>query len=131
MRLLTHNMLRCNVKGVRDGFPLTIEVDQEENSVERTEADFNAEFLVRILPKLSWPALLKGARELGIQEVEQLPESVTEAQAAGEDEAFLKNLHTVLLEVRLIKGALICPETGRRFPVTNSIPNMLLNEDEV
>ena len=26
---------------------------------------------------------------------------------------------------------LVCPETGRKFPVTDGIPNMLLNEDEV
>jgi hypothetical protein len=26
---------------------------------------------------------------------------------------------------------LTCPETGRKFPVTKGIPNMLLHEDEV
>ena len=25
----------------------------------------------------------------------------------------------------------VCPETGRKFPVADGIPNMLLNEDEV
>jgi len=35
------------------------------------------------------------------------------------------------VQVCLEDGALICPETGRRFPVVNGIPNMLLNEDEV
>ena len=47
------------------------------------------------------------------------------------DEAFLKTVHHILLEVRLIEGTLVCPESGRKFPVKNSIPNMLLNEDEV
>jgi uncharacterized protein YbaR (Trm112 family) len=36
-----------------------------------------------------------------------------------------------LLQVHLEEGALVCPETGRRFPVSKGIPNMLLNEDEV
>jgi multifunctional methyltransferase subunit TRM112 len=49
----------------------------------------------------------------------------------GDDEEFLKNLHHILLEVELIEGNLVCPETGRKFPVSNGIPNMLLNEDEV
>lgn len=54
-----------------------------------------------------------------------------EASAASlEDEDFLRTLHHVLLEVVVEEGALVCPETGRRFPVVKCIPNMLLNEDE-
>ena len=34
-------------------------------------------------------------------------------------------------QVHLEEGALVCPETGRRFPVSKGIPNMLLNEDEL
>ncbi len=37
---------------------------------------------------------------------------------------------TVLTQVQLVEGALICPETGRRFRVSKGIPNLLLNEDE-
>jgi multifunctional methyltransferase subunit TRM112 len=47
------------------------------------------------------------------------------------DEEFLKRLHIVLLEVEIIEGELICPETGRKFPISNGIPNMLVNDDEV
>ena len=35
-----------------------------------------------------------------------------------------------LVQVQLVEGALICPETGRRFRVSKGIPNLLLNEDE-
>ena len=66
------------------------------------------------------------AKELGAGD---LPSELTESMAT--DETFLKKLHHILLEVRLIEGALVCPESGRKFPVKNSIPNMLLNEDEV
>ena len=48
-----------------------------------------------------------------------------------EDDDVIQKLHHALLEVHLEEGALICPETGRRFPVSRGIPNMLLNEDEV
>lgn len=35
-----------------------------------------------------------------------------------------------IAQVQLVEGALICPETGRRFRVSKGIPNLLLNEDE-
>jgi multifunctional methyltransferase subunit TRM112 len=50
---------------------------------------------------------------------------------AEEIDAFLQKLHHVLLEVEVQEGSLVCPETGRRFPISDGIPNMLLNEDEV
>ena len=36
-----------------------------------------------------------------------------------------------ILQVEIQEGYLECPETGRKFPITNGIPNMLLNEDEL
>ena len=55
------------------------------------------------------------------------------ATAAAEDlerDDFLQAFHHALLEVTLEEGALVCPETGRRFSVQKGIPNLLLNEDE-
>jgi multifunctional methyltransferase subunit TRM112 len=43
----------------------------------------------------------------------------------------LQKLHHLLLEIEIVNGSLTCPETGRVFPITNGIPNMLLNEDEI
>lgn len=122
MRLITHNMLRCNVKGVKNGYPLKIEVVK----VESVDAEYNPDFVTRMIPKLEWNALVTGAKEIG---VEDLPVEVSEDMMS--DDVFLRKLHRALLEVRVIEGALICPESGRRFPIQNSIPNMLLNEDEV
>ncbi|GAQ90207.1 hypothetical protein KFL_006130040 [Klebsormidium nitens] len=122
MRLLTHNMLACNIKGVTKGYPLKIEATKTEEK----ETDFNAGFLRHIYPKLDWKALREAAASLGLEE---LPEQVEPSQL--EDEDFLRRFHHVLLEIHLEEGALVCPETGRRFPVSKGIPNMLLNEDEV
>lgn len=58
-----------------------------------------------------------------------LPDAVTDDMLQNDD-AFLQLYHHALLEVGLEEGALICPETGRRFPVSKGIPNLLLNEDE-
>eukprot|EP00250_Pteridium_aquilinum_P002279 c12477_g1_i1 orf=101-469(+) len=122
MRLLTHNMLSCNIKGVTNGFPLGIEA----TSVETKEADMNPDFLRHIFPKLEWKAFRQAAQSLG---VDDLPEQVEPDLLL--DEEFLRKFHHALLEIHLEEGALVCPETGRRFPVSKGIPNMLLNEDEV
>ena len=38
---------------------------------------------------------------------------------------------SVFVQIEVINGDLVCPETSRKFPVTDGIPNMLLNEDEI
>ncbi|CAG0885563.1 unnamed protein product, partial [Cyprideis torosa] len=40
-------------------------------------------------------------------------------------------LQNILPKVIVQEGYLECPETGRKFPIKNGIPNMLVNEDEV
>ncbi|XP_044759335.1 multifunctional methyltransferase subunit TRM112-like protein [Coccinella septempunctata] len=124
MKLLTHNMLssRC-LKGVNVGYPLGIKVEEVTSSV----VDFNPEFIQRIIPKLEWN-VLKEASDT-VVENGYLPNELIDNYSSDED--FLKKVHHVLLEVEVIKGNLICPETGRSFPISNGIPNMLLNEDEV
>lgn len=95
-------------------------VQQEETSV-----TFNAEFLTRILPRLHWPAVCTVAEQVG---VEGLPKEMTEQDSGNEE--VLQKLHHVLLEIDVIEGNLKCPETGRLFPITDGIPNMLINEFE-
>ena len=53
------------------------------------------------------------------------------SEAMEKDEEFLKTMHRVLLEYEIEEGELICPETGRSFPISKGIPNMLLQETEV
>ncbi|XP_046846636.1 multifunctional methyltransferase subunit TRM112-like protein [Xenia sp. Carnegie-2017] len=123
MRLLTHNMLMSNIKGVKNGYPLLIEaVDVVVNEVE-----FNPEFISRMIPRLDWSAVFQAAKQLGKEE--NLPLEL--APEFENDEKFLRKAHHVLLEVEVQKGFLVCPETSRKFPVENGIPNMLLNEDEI
>ncbi|XP_058096814.1 multifunctional methyltransferase subunit TRM112 homolog A-like [Magnolia sinica] len=122
MRLLTHNMLSSNIKGVANGFPLRLEA---EKFVEK-EVDFNPDFLKNMFPKIEWKALVDASRTLGYAE---LPDDADPSMLASED--FLRKFHHALLELHVEEGALLCPETGRRFPVNKGIPNMLLHEDEV
>ncbi|XP_046836257.1 multifunctional methyltransferase subunit TRM112-like protein isoform X1 [Vespa crabro] len=92
-----------------------------------SEVDFNSEFIARIIPKLDWITLWKAAESIG--HVGELPQNLIEDYEKNED--FLKKVHHVLLEVEVINGDLLCPESGRKFPINDGIPNMLLNEDEV
>ncbi|KAK4747483.1 hypothetical protein SAY87_014069 [Trapa incisa] len=122
MRLLTHNMLSCNVKGVTNGFPLIIQADK----VLEKPAELNHDFLRNMFYKVDWKALVDAAKSMGYSE---LPESAEASMLESLD--FLNRFHHALMELHLEEGALICPETGRKFPVDKGIPNMLLHEDEV
>ncbi|KAL5705246.1 hypothetical protein ACHQM5_023576 [Ranunculus cassubicifolius] len=122
MRLLTHNMLSSNIKGVTNGFPLTLQVTK---FVEK-EVDFNPNFLKNMFTKIEWKPLVTAAKSMNYTE---LPEDVDSSML--ESDEFLKKFHHALLELDLEEGALICPETGRKFAVSKGIPNMLLHEDEV
>ncbi|XP_023936744.1 multifunctional methyltransferase subunit TRM112-like protein [Bicyclus anynana] len=124
MKLITHNMLtsKC-LKGVLTGYPLAINA----TDVKVNEVDFNPDFIARIIPKLDWEVLWRAADSLGHSE--GLPQVVESNYEANQE--FLKTAHKVLLEVEVEEGYLTCPESGRQFPITKGIPNMLLTEAEV
>lgn len=116
-------MLSSNIRGVTNGFPLRIEAEK----VIEKQVGFNPDFLKNMFSKIEWKALVDASRSLGYSE---LPEEAPESSSL-ESEEFLRKFHHALLELHLDEGALVCPETGRKFPVNKGIPNMLLHEDEV
>ncbi|XP_005384662.1 PREDICTED: multifunctional methyltransferase subunit TRM112-like protein [Chinchilla lanigera] len=122
MKLLTHNLLSSHVRGVGPrGFPLRLQAtDVRVNPVE-----FNPEFVARMIPKVEWSALLEAADTLHLKEVPSQP-----TEGYEHDEDFLRKMHHVLLEVEVLEGTLQCPESGRLFPISRGIPNMLLNDEE-
>ncbi|KAK2719024.1 multifunctional methyltransferase subunit TRM112-like protein [Artemia franciscana] len=124
MKILTHNFLtsKC-IKGVTAGYPLKIIAKDTKVS----EVEFNPEFIARMIPKLEWPAVCQAAEDLGIGL--DLPREVISDYQTNEN--FLRKAHHVLMEVEVINGDLVCPETERKFPVSDGVPNMLVNEDEV
>lgn len=136
MRILTHNMLKCNVKNCnKDNFPLKIVSDK----IETIESEFNKDFVINVLPKLEWDALVQGAKDVcviisyyiftfiqkimnkqvGIQIPDALPED------ASENEEFLRNLYSVISDIHILEGKLVCPNCGREFPINQGIPNMV------
>ena len=122
--MLTHNMLMCHKKGVKNGWPLKIEATK----VEIESTDFNLEFIKNMLGKIDYKVFYAAAKQL--QPDITLPISAPDDTDKDNEESF-KQIHHALMEISVIEGHLICPESGRKFPVSNGIPNMLLNEDEV
>lgn len=119
MKLITHNLLTSRfLKNVQTGYPLKLVVEK----VEEIKTDYNQEFLQKMLKKVDYPALKEAAQVCGHELPDQLPNS-------GKEED-LKVIHKALFDLEIITGSLVCPETGRKFPISDGIPNMLCNEDE-
>lgn len=117
----------CTGYVVYGGFSRLESFTLQASDVRVSEVDFNPEFISKMIPKLDWAVLWNAADSIG--QLEGLPKDLIKQYES--DEGFLKQVHHVLLEVDIINGDLVCPETGRKFPISNGIPNMLLNEDEV
>jgi multifunctional methyltransferase subunit TRM112 len=111
VRLITHNLLACHVKGcTSNNFPLEF----KDPKIELREAEFNADFLRGFMPKIEYAALIGAARQVcrhqehihpnirsrALNPFAQLGDSslpIEEPEMVDDD--FLKTLHHVLLEV--------------------------------
>ncbi len=58
--------------------------------------------------------------------MDSLPESISDDMMLSKE--FLDALRTVLLGVHVVKGVLVCPTTGRQFPIVDGIPNLMVTE---
>mmetsp|Transcript_29541 Transcript_29541/g.45094 ORF Transcript_29541/g.45094 Transcript_29541/m.45094 type:complete len:137 (+) Transcript_29541:112-522(+) len=129
MRLLTHNTMRNNTEEAKGGgWPLkitAIEVRVDDANDVGSDPKNELSFIKGILGMLEWSTLVQGASQMGLN---TLPKVLTEEMAADED--FLRALYHVLMNVHLVRGMLTCPDTGREFPVTNSIIDFSMEEQE-
>eukprot|EP01117_Protostelium_nocturnum_P003994 TRINITY_DN15267_c0_g1_i1.p1 TRINITY_DN15267_c0_g1~~TRINITY_DN15267_c0_g1_i1.p1 ORF type:complete len:123 (-),score=27.53 TRINITY_DN15267_c0_g1_i1:14-382(-) len=122
MRILSHNMLMCNVKGCGAGnFPLRLAGTPVQN-----ESEFNQEFMSHMYSKLDWPALKQACGDVGITTLPEEPPANPEG-----NQEFLKTLHDIIIDTHIQQGSLTCNNCKRVYPINNGIPNMLLNENEV
>ncbi|ODN00446.1 hypothetical protein Ocin01_06209 [Orchesella cincta] len=124
MKLFTHNMLTSKmIKNVKVGYPLKLHAAE----VKVTPSEFRSTYVSRMLPKIDWGVLYEATQSIG--QAEAIPQSLADDYEKNED--FLRKAHHALFEIEVINGEMICPETGRKFPIKDGIPNMLVNEDEV
>ena len=115
MKILTHNSLKCPAKEVAAGYPLLLEIDE----MEINEIECNLEFIKSVVPSLEWAGVNIAAKAVGLDSMPERFES-----SLLEDEAFLLAMHNLLLNINVTTGTLVCPESGRRFPIENGIPDM-------
>ncbi|XP_054533714.1 multifunctional methyltransferase subunit TRM112-like protein [Pan troglodytes] len=132
MKLLTHNLLSSHVRGVGSrGFPLCLQATKvricpvEFNPQLTWHHTWHISYVVHMIPKVEWSAFLEAADSLRLIQVPKGP-----VEGYEENEEFLRTMHHLLLEVEVIEGTLQCPESGRMFPISRGIPNMLLSEEE-
>ena len=100
------------------------------------ESPVDKEFLLGLIPKVDYSALRSAVRHMGPHcdpPLPDLPEVLPSAvgDVPSLDDATISILHRVLFDVYLVEGYLVCPDTGRKFPVKDGIPNMILHEDEI
>ena len=124
MKFLTTNFVRCAVKGCQtldDLFPLRF----SECQLVQQEVDYNPEFICHMLDRLEWPAVLKVAQDLGNTLLPpQKPEGLDPIME--DDQAVLRDLHTLLVETQIIEGQMQCGHCEHIYHIKNSIPNFLL-----
>ncbi|KAK6747716.1 hypothetical protein RB195_000734 [Necator americanus] len=124
MKLLTHNFLSSRfLKNVNNGYPLILRANQKANK----EVEFNEKFVLNMMPKVDYASLYNAALSIG--EAGNMPESLPEDWETNVP--VLMELHRVMLCVEIIDGELECPDTGRKFPIKDGIPNLLVSENEV
>lgn len=116
MRVLSHNSLKCPAKDVTTGYPLGLEVEE----LEVVETECNPEFIKSLLPSLDWKAVCIAADAIGLKDI---PAEFDNKLLSDKD--FILAMHNLLLDIHIIKGFLVCPESGRRFPIENRIVDMM------
>jgi multifunctional methyltransferase subunit TRM112 len=154
MKLLTHNMLQSNVKGVKNPYPLGIQATK----VNILSIPYNASFTKSMMSRIDYAVLRMAAAAVRIvfsshsilfslpslatmncrSKSPQTPSTTTTFSRASITPSTmyvslfpfpLKPLTNVEIDVE--EGFLICPESQRQFPITNGIPDMILKENEV
>jgi multifunctional methyltransferase subunit TRM112 len=136
------------------GYPLIIEATQIQQA--EVSSPMDRQMLIKVLPKIDYNALVQACRQISTSasqiadsnaSIPDLPDTLpasllsegNNSSTNGDDtnnnsnydDALLVSLHKVLFDIHIVEGFLICPDTGRRFPIKNSIPNMILHEDEI
>ena len=116
MKFLTTNFLKCSVKACdnnNDNFPLRYVGDKCQ--LEQDESiEFNPEFLLRIIDRLDWNAVIQVATDLGNS---QLPANKPEfdENLEEEDMVILRDLHTLLIQTSIVEGEMQCKSCGHIY----------------
>jgi len=87
---------------------------------------FSIEITRKLIPKIQWDGLLSAVKNLALFEVDDL-EKPNDTDSQEIQESFLRKLHHLLFEVHVMQGFLVCPESGRRFPIVDGKIIIIMN----
>lgn len=124
MKFITTNFVKCAVKScdsAADSFPLKY----TDCDLVQVEQDFNAEFIVHMIQRLDWNALIAVARDLGNERI-PVTKPANLDPILEDDQAILKELHSLLIETQIVEGKMTCTNCKHTYFIKNSIPNFLL-----
>jgi multifunctional methyltransferase subunit TRM112 len=120
MKFLTTNFVRCAVKscdGAENSFPLKF----EECKLQLEEQEFDPDFIISMLERLDWNALVKVAADLGNTALPlQKPIDI------DQNDVLLKDLHSLLMETQIVEGQMVCGNCKHIYYIKNSIASFLL-----
>ena len=123
----THDVKpRSRCSRTENGYPLVI----EPTSVVVEDSSVDLAMLKALLPKLQYSTIVQAAKQIAGHSEEintSLPDELPEVIP---DELF-QQLYRLLFDIHVLEGHLICPDTGRKFPIKDGVPNMILHEDEL
>lgn len=130
MKFLTSNFLKCPVSSCdnsNDNFPLRY-IGEKCNLQQDESIEFNPEFLIHLLDRIDWNAVISVARDLGNSSIPitkpELPKKIE--QLSSEDLIILRDMHTLFIQTSIIDGEMHCRNCGQIYYIKNSIPNLLL-----
>jgi len=114
----------------------------EATNVIIEESIMDSVLLTKVLCKINFSGLLEAINDIRSAPnlkpdistmLSEAPDIPSDPPKEGEsvDDAILKALHFFLFDVHVLDGVLVCPDTSRKFPINDGIPNMILHEDEV
>lgn len=129
MKFLTTNFLKCSVKTCdisNDNFPLQYE-GAKCKLQQNEDIEFNPEFLLNILDRVDWDAVVRVAADLDNNSLPPNKPVFNDVSQINEEEMIiLRDLHTLLLQTSIVEGEMKCRNCGHIYYIKNSIPNLLL-----
>lgn len=134
MKLLTTNFIKCSVKACdssSNSFPLKYDNNSQlelnyEDDDEVVASSY--EFLVGILDKIEWDALLQVCRDLGNNDLPPNKPVINEDVSNLDDteKLILKQLFNLLVNTEIVEGSMTCDSCKHTYQIKNGIPNLLL-----
>ncbi|KAF0275723.1 hypothetical protein FOG50_03431 [Hanseniaspora uvarum] len=135
MKLLTTNFIKCSVKACDSNmtsFPLRydnqceleLNYEDDESIIEKSY-----QFLVGMLDKIDWDALLKVCADLGNNDLPPNKPLLTQDSLLSlndNERLILKQLFNLLINTEIVNGSMKCDSCEHVYLIKNGIPNLLL-----